>query len=306
MSTPILHHYDVSPYAEKARLMLGFKALAWKSVVIPMVMPKPDLTCLTGGYRRTPVLQIGADIYCDTKTIAWALEKLRPRPTLFPPCSEASERALSSLGDSMFVATVTVLLGAGFFPQAFIDDRQKMFGNAFNAEEAKLLVPTKRDQLRAALASLEQQLCDGRPFFLGDDASLADFSVYNPISFMPLAPPTAELLSPFLRVLEWRDSMAAIGHGDRTEISAEDAIEEARRSTPASSGGVDPLEPNGYRAGDRITVMPEDYGRDPVTGELVGSDPFQISLLRNDSRVGDVVVHFPRQGYVVTPAAASA
>jgi glutathione S-transferase len=306
MSTPILHHYDLSPYAEKARLMLGFKALAWKSVMIPMVMPKPDLTCLTGGYRKTPVLQIGADIFCDTKTIARALEMFRPRPTLFPPCSDASERALSSLGDTMFLAAVTVLRGAGFFPQPFIEDRQKLFGSSFDADETKLLVPTKRDQLRAALVALERQLADGRPFLLGDEASLADFSIYNPVSFMPLAPPTAVLLSEFSRVLEWRDSIAAIGHGDRTEMSAEEAIEEARRSVPAPSRGVDPREPNGYRAGDRITVMPEDYGRDPVTGELVGSDPFEISLLRVDPRAGEIVVHFPREGYVVAPAAVSA
>jgi hypothetical protein len=58
----ILHHFDLSPYAEKVRTLLGLKALAWRSVQIPMVMPKPDLIALTGGYRKTPVLQIGADI----------------------------------------------------------------------------------------------------------------------------------------------------------------------------------------------------------------------------------------------------
>ena len=30
-------------------------------------MPRPDLMPMTGGYRRTPVMQIGADIYCDTQ-----------------------------------------------------------------------------------------------------------------------------------------------------------------------------------------------------------------------------------------------
>ena len=62
----ILHHYPTSPFAEKTRLMLGFKQLSWRSVMIPPIMPKPDLTRLTGGYRKTPVLQIGADIYCDS------------------------------------------------------------------------------------------------------------------------------------------------------------------------------------------------------------------------------------------------
>jgi glutathione S-transferase len=62
MADIILHHYDISPYSEKVRLGLGLKGLAWASVELPVIMPKPDLTPLTGGYRKTPVLQIGADI----------------------------------------------------------------------------------------------------------------------------------------------------------------------------------------------------------------------------------------------------
>src|SRR5439155_12450054 len=84
MSDIILHHYWESPYAEKIRLILGFKRLAWRSVIIPMIMPKPDLTALTGGYRKTPVLQLGAEIYCDTDLITRTIERLQPEPTLFP------------------------------------------------------------------------------------------------------------------------------------------------------------------------------------------------------------------------------
>lgn len=69
MTDIILHHYETSPYAEKVRIGLGLKGLAWASVEIPVIMPKPNLTALTGGYRKTPVLQIGADIYCDSQLI---------------------------------------------------------------------------------------------------------------------------------------------------------------------------------------------------------------------------------------------
>ena len=65
MSEIILHHYPLSPFAEKTRVALGIKGLAWRSVIIPQIMPKPELMPLTGGYRKTPVMQIGADIYCD-------------------------------------------------------------------------------------------------------------------------------------------------------------------------------------------------------------------------------------------------
>ena len=70
----ILHHYPTSPFAEKIRLIFGHKRIDWQEVIIPMVMPKPDLMPLTGGYRKTPVLQIGADVYCDTALICDVLE----------------------------------------------------------------------------------------------------------------------------------------------------------------------------------------------------------------------------------------
>jgi glutathione S-transferase len=296
----ILHHYDISPYAEKIRLIMGYKGLAWKSVQIPMIMPKPDLTCLTGGYRKTPVLQIGADIYCDTKTIARALERVRPAPTLYPPHTEASEHALSSMADAMFMMAVVTLLGAGFFPKEFIEDRQKMISGNFEPSKAEKAVPSKLDQLRASLAALEMQFADGRVYALGDTISLADFSLYNPISFLPLAPVTGALLEPFKHVGAWRDRMAAIGHGSRSEISAEEAIASARDATPSVATGVMPGEPNGYRAGERVTVMPEDYGLDPVTGDLVAADAFEVAIRRTDSRAGELVVHFPRQGYLIS------
>lgn len=69
MPVLILHHYPMSPFSEKVRAVLGFKKLAWKSMLIPTVIPKPDLLALTGGYRKTPVLQVGADMYCDTALI---------------------------------------------------------------------------------------------------------------------------------------------------------------------------------------------------------------------------------------------
>src|ERR1700687_2733100 len=84
MADIILHHYDTSPYSEKVRLGFGLKGLAWASVELPQIMPKPNLTALTGGYRKTPVLQIGADIYCDSQLIMRELERRHPTPSFYP------------------------------------------------------------------------------------------------------------------------------------------------------------------------------------------------------------------------------
>src|SRR5205085_10143246 len=96
MSTDlILHHYDFSNYSEKVRLALGYKQLDWRGVIIPAVAPKPKLVPLTGGYRRTPVLQVGADIYCDTRLILAELERRKSEPTLFPAGSRGIANAIA-------------------------------------------------------------------------------------------------------------------------------------------------------------------------------------------------------------------
>ena len=39
MSELVLHHYAMSPFSEKVRLVLGMKRLRWRSVTVPVVMP---------------------------------------------------------------------------------------------------------------------------------------------------------------------------------------------------------------------------------------------------------------------------
>src|SRR5438874_1714626 len=74
MSELILHQYAMSPFSEKVRKVLAVKQLAWRAVEQPMWNPKPQLVPLTGGYRRIPVLQLGADVYCDTACILREIE----------------------------------------------------------------------------------------------------------------------------------------------------------------------------------------------------------------------------------------
>ena len=95
MAEIILHHYATSAFSERVRLALGLKALSYGSVTIPAAMPKPDLLPLTGGYRRTPVLQIGADVYCDTNLILPTLERIAGGPTLYPQRHAAWPRGLA-------------------------------------------------------------------------------------------------------------------------------------------------------------------------------------------------------------------
>jgi glutathione S-transferase len=112
MSEPILHHYPNSPFAEKVRLMLGFKGVAWRSVTIPRVLPKPDLMPLTGGYRKTPVMQFGADIFCDSACIARELERRFPGRAFFPGGHGGRLAIMGAWADSrLFLEVVGVVFG---------------------------------------------------------------------------------------------------------------------------------------------------------------------------------------------------
>jgi glutathione S-transferase len=268
-------------------------------------MPKPDLTALTGGYRLTPVLQIGADIYCDTKVIARRLERERPEPTLYPPGTAALERAVSLWGEGTFLPLVFVGLASGAFPQDFIDDRTKMIPGGFDPEQARTLVPSRLDHIRATVDLLERQLSDGRRFVLGNACSLADFSVWHPLWAIRRNPAGSGLLDPYHHVQAWCDRLDAFGHGTVDEMGSDEALRIARDSRPATEQAEDPGDMSGRRVGDRVRVFPDAYGRDPVVGELVFADAHQIAIRRRDERAGEVVVHFPKEGMVILPAPAA-
>jgi glutathione S-transferase len=109
----VLHHFDESPFSEKIRLIFGLKKITWSSVRMSRIMPRPDLMPLTGGYRRTPVMQIGADIYCDTQRIIRELEYRFPQPSLFPSRNEGIGWASAMWTDrSFFQNTVTLVFGS--------------------------------------------------------------------------------------------------------------------------------------------------------------------------------------------------
>jgi glutathione S-transferase len=298
MQELILHHYDMSPYAEKVRLMFGLKGLAWRSVQIPIVMPKPDLTELTGGYRRTPTLQIGADVYCDTKVIARALERLHPKPSLFPTGDDASVWALARFGETSFMMVVSVFLGTGLADEAFIEDRKKM-APGVDFDRAPLIVPAKLLQLRANLDLLERRLADGRPFLLGDAVSYADLSTYHPLFMTSQLPAAAPLREDFGHVSAWMDRVAAVSHGSRSELDAKDAVEIARAATPAPIVGEPAPLPDGLSVGDDVMVIPEEVGSGVVRGELLATGLHEIAIRRRAERAGELVVHFPRDEYMV-------
>ena len=303
MNEIILHHYAGSPFAEKARLMLGFKGLAWRSVFIPAVMPKPDLTALTGGYRRTPVLQVGADVYCDTALIARVLEAAAPTPSLFPASAPLAPLLAQWADFTLFWTAIPYTMQpaglahvfAGLPPeqvQAFAADRAP-----FSATIRRQTTVDATANLRGYLAAFDAQLADGRSFLFGSEASIADFSVAHCVWYIHRGGPLAEIVAPHAHLNAWFARMQAFGHGRPQKLGSDEAL--AIAAAAASHAPVAVQPGLGFEAGQAVTVAPTDYGIDPVAGELVGLTAEQVTLRRTDERAGTVHVHFPRAGFQI-------
>jgi glutathione S-transferase len=308
MSTPnpiILHHFDQSPFSEKIRIVFGFKQLPWRSVRISRIMPRPNLMPLTGGYRRTPTMQIGADIYCDTQIILRELERRFPTPTLLPAGHAGLPWALGMWTDrTFFQNTVSLVFGSisDKVPRDFIEDRERLRGAKFDVEAMKAAIPQMRDQFRAHAGWIEAQLSDGREWLL-EAFSLVDVHAYMNVWYTRSNLSNVdEMLEALPLTLAWARRIQAIGHGARTEMSSDEALDIAARAKPQTLTLADPDDANGRRPGDRVSVMPDDYGKVEVRGEIVSLSAQHIAIRRQDDRVGEIVVHFPRAGFVVIPS----
>lgn len=298
----ILHHYDTSPFSEKVRLMLGLKGLAWSSVRQPVIMPKPELTPLTGGYRRIPVMQVGADVFCDSQVILAELERLAPDP----PAVAGPAWAVNFWADrAFFQVTVPIIFGelGDATPKDFIADREKLSGRPFDVAGMKAAAGIMRPQWRAHVAWIEQGLATSR-WLSGAAPGLADIAAYMNIWFLARTLPTVadELLEGLERTLAWRGEVAALGHGHRIEMDGLMALETARRAEPADPPSHDPQDALGLSPGAAVTVAADDYGRDPIAGTLVAATPDRIIIARESTELGRTHIHFPRAGYVVGPA----
>jgi glutathione S-transferase len=269
-----------------------------------MMPPKDDLLALTGGYRGTPVLQVGSDIYVDSRLIALELERRHPQPSLFPARDPGSALALITWSDAFFRSglKIIVAMSAHLWPEPFRKDREFLFPD-ISFERAGSELGHARAQYRAHASLLERQLCDGRKFLCGDDPALADAFVHPFIWVMRGALPTiaAELLDDYPHIAGWERRVAERGEGVRTRIDSAAALEEARASPPPVPGAVDPSDAQSLRSGMRVAITPDDTQRGTVEGEIIAASADEVAILRSHPRSGPVAVHFPRAGYRIEP-----
>ena len=305
MSDIILHHYASSPFSEKVRLVLGYKKLPWKSVTVPAIMPKPDVQALTGGYRKTPFLQIGSDVYCDSALMCDVLEHIQPAPTLYPESHKGLARVLAQWADTtlFWAAMAYNLQPKGAMTMFDSPETAKAFG----ADRGAMSVGMNRLRPGDAAAAYKSYLrrlanmLDGNDFLLGSSPCVADFSAYHPLWFTRVCVPVmADILNATPTVLQWMDRMAALGHGTKEKISATEAIAICAASTGAAAQNDQSFQDeHGIALGSQVSIAAETFGPEATVGELVAATRTRYTLKRVDERAGTVHVHFPRIGYVL-------
>ena len=311
MSNLYLHHYPSSPFSEKIRALLGYLDLEWHSVETSIIMPRPLLMPLSGGYRRVPVAQIGADVYCDTKIIARALAEHAGDETLYAP-GFAATRVADAADTDLF----RIMAALSFRPEAisglfkggggggssgsggasmqdFAKDRADLTGGV---DIIGMTPDVAENALLVWLTELDGSVEPG--FLFGEKPSIADFSVYHPLWFLRNNPVNAPIIEAYGHVMRWLDRMQAFGkRGGVTPSDGEAALAEAKANEPRVLEpvviGVD------ARPGDTVRVTPTDYGRVPVEGELVRADAQEFAVRRTTAETGAVVTHFPRMGFAL-------
>ena len=301
----IVHLYDAEPaFSVKTRLMLGFKKARWLACNHSTILPKPELAALTGGYRQIPVLQIGADIYCGSELIADELDKRIGTPSLTRISGPGIGRGIAYWSEeTLFWVIVQVLCASGFASAAnpdFDADRRQMLPGVYDVEQMKAALPANLQLLRAHLDLLQRQLADGRPFMLGEESDLADISLFFPLDMLSHCRNGNENIPdeyPALR--EWMRRVAALGQGQRAEISRADALAVAHAALPTISPGSTVNE--GPQPGDKVRIVWAAYSPVDLIGEVVEAHPRRLAVRHHAPEVGEVVVHLPRNAGIVTP-----
>ncbi|KAJ1559050.1 hypothetical protein HK405_012197, partial [Cladochytrium tenue] len=127
-----------SPFGLKILLALALKGIPFYSVNVPNMPPRRATQPLTGGYRRIPVLQLGADLFCDTALILAELE------ARFPPArGHRSLLPVNPAGrpDPFLSATTAAWADRALFPLAGALMPLELISSKLAKDRAQMMAP---------------------------------------------------------------------------------------------------------------------------------------------------------------------
>jgi glutathione S-transferase len=307
MADIYFHHYLNSPFAEKVRRILAYKNLPWHSVLQPPIMPKPELVALTGGYRRIPVLQIGADVFCDTLLICDVLESIAPTPALYPKGIDGVSRTVASWVDgNLFSVAMAFNFGpkgaAAFFAKmppafatAFIEDRKAMRSGG-----ARMSPTDATGAYKIALSRINEMVVTTSGGFLcGAVPTIADFAAYHPLWFTKNIPEIAGLLDEYPNIAPWMAKVAALGADTQHKSSLHTSLAVAKAGSEPFYVNEAYVDEHGIAVGSQVSIVAESFGPEVTNGTLIAATKDRYTLERSHELCGTVRVHFPRLGFVM-------
>ena len=300
--TLILHQYDISPFSQKAQKMMGLKGLSWQSVEMPMIAPKRDIEALTGGYRGTPVLQIGRDVFIDNWMIARALDEFDTNGPAINAQGGLREAALYAWGERLFTPLLHAALAAyqSDWDADFLADRKRVFPDV-DFDTLHVSDPDRRSQVRAYLGTVEAQLSMGQDFLGGAQADGWDIHVWGMVWMIHSALPTLmPIVEIFPRLTDWYERVSALGTGDREDAEIEIAWQTLKEGPARPLPETPDQEPLAQWVGEVVDISAGSADRGSASGCLLAVDHEQVVLGVEPISGEPAQVWFPRFGYHLT------
>ena len=297
--TLILHQYDISPFSQKAQKMMGLKELSWQSVEMPMIAPKPDVEALTGGYRGTPVLQIGRDVFIDNWMIARALDEFDASGPAINAQGGLREAALYAWGERLFTPLLHAALAAyqSEWDADFLADRKRVFPDV-DFDTLDVSDPDRRSQVRAYLGTVEAQLGLDRDFLGGAQADSCDIHVWGMVWMIHSAlPALMPIVETFPRLTDWYERVSALGTGDREDVKIDVAWQSLKDGPARPLPDTPDQEPLAPWVGEVVDIAAGSADRGSASGRLLAVDHEQVVLGVEPISGEAAQVWFPRFGY---------
>ena len=295
----ILHQYDISPFSQKAQKMMALKGLSWLSIEMPMIAPKPDVEALTGGYRGTPVLQIGADVFIDNWMIARAIDQFAPDKPRVNARGALGDAALYAWGERLFIPLLHSALATykSRWNADFLADRKQVFPDV-DFDTLEMADPDRCSQVRAYLGAVQAQLAVSGLFLGGAEPDSWDIHVWGMVWMIYSALPD---LIPFVEALPelvaWYQRVEVLGIGVREDVTIEVAWDAIRSGYKERLPDTPAEEPLSEWLGQAVHVSAGSADRGSVAGRLLAVDHEQVVLAVEPLPGFEAQVWFPRFGY---------
>lgn len=299
----ILHQIKRSAYSEKIRLMLDMSGLDWLRVDAPAHTNKREVQrILVDGYsRRLPLLQVGADLYCDTDVITHQLSLM----------SDIQSFSKENLGNNqslaielekdvfrVFLGSIppAQLLKAYFKDYTFKDFSGFLIGRVQSFKGVDLPTMPYKVALEKKEVYLKKfdEMLKNQMFLLDDNQPcIVDYSLYHHVWYQEINN-NIHTIEPYKNIMRWFALMKSKRRALAKEVSGQEALLIAKESQPQA---IPHRMLESKRLGQVVTLRPNDYAGQatlPVTGIVVGEDDHKIILKRESKETGIIHVHFPK------------